>query len=322
MPFMSAYEEAIKRLFSEDLPGFGVARTFCLGGGKRLRPSLLLDAAAAWGADPDAAVQAAVGIELLHQYLLVHDDLMDGDELRHGQPTVQAAASAAYGAQMGVGITVLVGDYLANEAIQYFSLAGPDPATGAEIVRAATGIIRETILGQTREYVPNTDWTVEEIEGFYAYKTAAYSIRLPWIIADILAGKNAGREQAIAKAAHDLGVAYQYHDDLIEFRGEKKRGADGEGGDMARGKMTIVSRLVLDAMSDAERASLIEEWNAKMPLGAERLKALRGFATEKNIPDAIQKMIDARVTSAMSSLQRLGVADTPSVNMLLDFLKH
>lgn len=322
MPFTSAYEEAIERLFSEKLPGFQAARTFCLGGGKRLRPGLLIDAAAAWGADPDAAVKAAVGIELLHQYLLVHDDLMDGDELRHGHPTVQAAATAAYGPQMGVGITVLVGDYLANEAIHFFSISSPDPGVGADLVRAATGIIRETILGQTREYVPNTDWTVAEIEGFYAYKTAAYSVRLPWIIADVLAGKNSEREHAIAQASTDLGVAYQFHDDLIEFRGEKKRGADGEGGDMARGKMTIVSRLILDAMSDTQRASLLEEWNAKTALGTKRLKELRVFAIEKNIPTAIQEMIDGRVASAMPHLERLGVAGTPSVKMLLDFLKH
>lgn len=322
MDFNSAYSEAVERIFAEDLPGFKEAKAFCLGGGKRLRPLLLVDAADVWGADAEAARNAALGVELLHQFLLVHDDLMDGDELRHGQPTVQAAAILKYGQQMGTGIAVLIGDLLANEGLQLLSLASRDFSLNAELVRVATGIIRETILGQTREYIPNTDWTVTDLEDFYAYKTAAYSIRLPWIIADILAGKKSAHETSIAKAARDLGIAYQFHDDLIEFTGQKKRSVSGDSGDIARGKMTIVSRLILDQLSPQESQALLAEWKTKAMLSPERMSSLRQFATEKNIPQKIQAMIDVRIKSALSDLAALGITETSSVKILLDFLTH
>lgn len=320
MDFDSAYRETIERIFAEDLPGFIEAKAFCLGDGKRLRPLLLIDAGLVWGADSEASRTAGVGIELLHQYLLVHDDLMDGDELRHDQPTVHASTISKYGTQMGTGIAILIGDHLANEGMQMLSLASRDFALNAELVRATSGIIRETILGQTREYIPNTDWTIFDLENFYAYKTAAYSIRLPWMIADLLAGKKQERESAISRASRNLGIAYQFHDDLIEFTGAKKRNANGGGGDIARGKMTIVSRLILDVLPVQERKELLDQWKTGEPLSSEAMKKLRAFAETEKIPVKIQGMINARIADAIGDLNILGLSDTPSVKTLLNYL--
>lgn len=321
MAFEERYRETIERLFAEDLPGFSSARSFCLEGGKRMRPHLLLDAAEVWGADQEASMTAAIAVELLHQYLLVHDDLMDGDELRHDQPTIHAAAMRHYGAQKGMGIAVVIGDYLSNEGMHQLALVGRDLAKDAELVRIGAGIIRETLFGQLMEYVPNMDWTVKDFETFYAFKTAAYSFRLPLIIADLLAGKQAEREQAILEASTDLGIAFQYHDDLIEFTGKKKRAVSGEGGDIWRGKMTIVSRLILDALPPNAQDLLQREWKERRSLTPEQIQRLRETAERARILERVQELIEERIASASIGLKRLGLQETKSIHQILGFMR-
>ncbi|MBI4138904.1 polyprenyl synthetase family protein [Candidatus Uhrbacteria bacterium] len=320
MTFEERYRNAVEALFREDITGFAEGKTFCLGGGKRLRPQLLLDAADAWGADTEDAGHAAVGVELLHQYFLIHDDIMDGDDLRRDQPTLHRAVAMRFGDAWGTGVALAVGDHVSNEAFRLFAASSPNPATALAVCRLATDVTEETIAGQLREYVTQTAWTRKDLEQFYCYKTAAYSFRLPLMIADILDGTDAARVMDIESAARDLGVAYQFHDDLIEFRGEKRR-AEAGGGDIARGKMTIVLRLILDAMEAGERERLLLEWKASGRIGEERVQELREFAHRRHILEDVTSMIASKVAAALPILQRLRIADAPSVRMLLEFFR-
>lgn len=319
MPFETLYRETVEKIFEEDLPGFSEAKAFCLGDGKRLRPRLLIDAAEIWGADPEAAARAAVGVELLHHYLLIHDDLMDGDELRRGMPTVHAANSARYGERAGNGIAIAIGDYVANEALNWFATASGDSAKDAALTRLAVQVTRETILGQMREYNSDSTWQVDALDDFYTYKTAAYTFRLPWLAADLLSGSDPTRRLSIEDASRELGIAYQYHDDLIEFRGEKKRSAEG-GGDTARGKLTIVTRLLLDVEERLGDSSL-EDVRAGRPLSLERLKELQILAGNLGVLSQVEEKINARIQKAQAILSALRLSDAPSVKMLLEFLR-
>lgn len=315
MTFEVAYRAAVEGLFAENLPGFSDAKRFCLGGGKRLRPNLLLDAFEVWSQDSalgtrNSALSAAIATELLHHYLLIHDDIMDGDELRRDEPTLHAAAIQKYGQEQGMGIALVIGDYVANEAYMLFANASGQEKD-SHLARVAAEITKQTILGQLREYVSDAAWTIEDLEDFYAFKTAAYSIKLPLLSANILAGHDEERARLIEEASRELGVAYQFHDDLIEFRGEKKRNADGTGGDIARGKMTIVSRLLLDALSSQSLQSL-----AEMPIAE-----LRAIASEKKILEKIQEMIDERIKKAEPMLEKMGIRNTATVEAALKMLR-
>lgn len=321
MDFESLYRQTVEELFREQIPGATQAAKFCLGQGKHIRPKLLLDAAEIWGADREAAGRAAVGIELLHHYLLVHDDLMDGDELRRGQPTLHLACAQEYGLDKGRGLAVAIGDQLANEALSQLAHASHDPAMSAALVSAALEVNSQTILGQIREYVPSISWTVEDLEKFYAYKTAAYSIALPWQLADILSGADKNHAALIAEAARDLGIAYQFHDDLIEFRGEKMRDAAGRRSDLARGKITIITCLLLEHLSGFERQKLAQAWGANQLLPPEEVAKLSRLAVDAGIPDQVQKLIDQHVAAAQLKIKSLGLDQTPSVQMLFSLLK-
>lgn len=321
MDYETLYRQTVEELFREQIPGATHAAKFCLGEGKHIRPKLLLDAAEIWGADREAAGRAAVGIELLHHYLLVHDDLMDGDELRRGQLTLHLACAQEYGPEKGRGLAVAIGDQLANEALSQLARASHDPAMSAALVGAALEANGQTILGQIREYVPSISWTVEDLEKFYAYKTAAYSIALPWRLADILAGASEKRAALIAEAARDLGIAYQFHDDLIEFRGEKMRDAEGRRSDLARGKITIITCLLLEHLSGFERQKLAQAWGADHLLPPAEVAELSRRAVDAGIPDQVQKLIDQHVTAAQLKIQSLGLDQTPSVQTLFSLLK-
>ena len=322
MDFESLYRQTIEELFREQIPGATQAAKFCLGEGKRIRPRLLLDAAEIWGADRETAERAAVGIELLHHYLLVHDDLMDGDELRRGQLTLHLACASDHGLEKGRGLAVAIGDQLANEALSRLAHVSHDSAINAALVSAALEVNGQTILGQMREYIPNTNWTVDDLEKFYAYKTAAYSIALPWRLADILAGADKNRAALITEAARDLGIAYQFYDDLIEFRGEKMRDASGARSDLARGKITIIACLLLEQLSGAERQKLAQAWGADQLLPPEEIAKLSRLAVDAGIPERVQTLIDKHVASAERAVESLGLSQTQSVRILLELLKR
>jgi geranylgeranyl diphosphate synthase type II len=104
------------------------------GGGKRVRPVLCLATAEAAGAEPEAALPAAAGLELVHSFSLVHDDLpaLDNDELRRGRPSTWA--------EHGVAVAILAGDALLAEALR-LALSYPSPAVARELVQATLGMI-------------------------------------------------------------------------------------------------------------------------------------------------------------------------------------
>ena len=179
-----------------------------LGGGKRLRPALVVAGAAACGGSLEDALPAASAVELLHAYTLVHDDLpaMDDDDERRGKPTVHVA--------FGEGIAVLVGDALLTLA--FGTLADLPPARAAEAVRvlAARAGANELIAGQARDLGgPPGDF--EELEAIHRGKTGAL-FAAATEMGGIAAGADAQGRAILAEIGMTLGVAFQHADDLAD----------------------------------------------------------------------------------------------------------
>lgn len=183
-----------------------------MGGGKRVRPSLALLCAEACGGETGLgsdALRAAVAVELLHCYTLVHDDLpaMDNDTERRGQPSVWA--------KFGEDLAILVGDRL--QAMAFGQLAGCRRAASLLDPFASAAIL--VVDGQVADLAtakqPPETWDETTLYGVYAFKTAAL-IRLPCLLGAIAADAPAPVQTALADYGREVGLAFQFVDDLLD----------------------------------------------------------------------------------------------------------
>jgi len=212
-------------------------RYAALSPGKRLRPLLTLTACEAVGGDWRSALPAAVAVELVHAFSLVHDDLpaMDDDDYRRGRLTTHKK----YGEAMGI----LAGDALIAEAFTQLGMLAGQGVASDRIVRAmmvlalASGrewLIGGQVLDIEAEGRPATRRLVDEIHGRKTGALMSASLALGAIVA----GASLEHEHSLQLAGHHLGAAFQIHDDLLNTRGSMKTLGKRTGTDAARGKAT------------------------------------------------------------------------------------
>jgi geranylgeranyl diphosphate synthase, type II len=211
-----------------------------LGGGKRLRPVLVYATGEALGAAPELLDDAAVAVELIHVYSLVHDDLpaMDDDDLRRGRPTCHKAYDE--------GTAVLVGDALQALAFEVIANAGSalSPAARLQQVQVlAQGIGTAGMAGgQAIDLAAvGKPLSAEALEGMHRRKTGAL-IRTSVLLGAIAAGVTDGAQYAaLAEYGAELGLAFQIQDDVLDVAGETAALGKIAGADAARGKPTYPS---------------------------------------------------------------------------------
>jgi geranylgeranyl pyrophosphate synthase len=176
-----------------------------LGGGKRLRPIVAVGSCVALGGARAAALPAAVAVELLHAYTLVHDDLpaMDDDTMRRGRPTVHVA--------FGVAEAILVGDALLTAAFGALAPLGGDAA----LVLAARAGVGELLGGQARDISGTVPATIAELERLHAGKTGALFAAAAELGA-IAAAAGAEARARLARFGMAFGVAFQHADDAAD----------------------------------------------------------------------------------------------------------
>lgn len=248
-----------------------------LGGGKRLRPVLVYATGVALGADPVQLDDAAVAVELIHAYSLIHDDLpaMDDDDLRRGRPTCHRAFDE--------GTAVLAGDAL--QALAFEVLAGDShssvqPAARLQQVQVlASGIGTAGMAGGQAIDLEAVGHQLDArgIEAMHRRKTGAL-IRASVLLGAIAAGITAGEAYAaLEQYGAELGLAFQIQDDVLDVAGETQALGKIAGADAARGKPTYPSlfglaqaRVMASRHRDAAVAALA-------PLGA-RARALAALA--------------------------------------------
>ncbi len=229
-----------------------------LGGGKRVRPFLVVETARAFGVTGAGPRRVGAAIELVHGYSLIHDDLpaMDDDDLRRGRPTVHRAFDEA--------TAILAGDALLTLAFEV--LADPATTKDAEI-RAAlcAGLARASGLagmvgGQMLDIgaeSASAPLGAEAIAEMQAMKTGAL-LRFSVEAGAIAAKAPAPARAALARYGAALGAAFQIADDLLDAEGETAALGKRAGKDAARNKATFVAALGLEG-ARAKRDALVEE---------------------------------------------------------------
>jgi farnesyl diphosphate synthase len=286
-PFPEALKEtarlvdaALERLLAVP-PGpearvFEAMRYSALAPGKRLRPFLVLASSHLFMVQQRSALQVACAIEMVHAYSLVHDDLpaMDDSDLRRGRPTCHK--------QFDEATAVLAGDGLLTQAFEV--LAHPDthgdPGVRCELVGALAqaagghGMVGGQMIDLLAENDPSLD--IGAITRLQRLKTGAL-IAFACEAGAILAKAAPELRLALRGYAHDLGLAFQIADDLLDVEGDTRHTGKPTGSDAAAGKATFVSILGAER-ARAQAEHLVRQAVAHLDPFEERAELLRSAA--------------------------------------------
>ncbi|HEX8383312.1 MAG TPA: farnesyl diphosphate synthase [Sphingomonas sp.] len=256
-------------------PLYEAMRHAAIGGGKRLRPLLVLATADLFNVDRQAAVRVASAIEAIHVYSLIHDDLpaMDDDDVRRGKPTVHRA--------YGEATAILAGDCLHAFAFEWLAHPDthPDPFVRAELVldlaRAAgpSGMAGGQAMDLAAE---ESGFDLAMVTRLQQMKTGAL------ISASVEAGAILGRvppegRLGLRGYAHDLGLAFQIVDDLLDAEGDEATVGKKLRKDGAAGKETFLSLLGPDR-ARAQSAMLVDQAVRHLHAYGSEADLLRGIA--------------------------------------------
>lgn len=230
-----------------------------LGGGKRLRPFLLIKSAALFGVEQHAAMPAAAALECVHSYSLIHDDLpaMDDDDMRRGQPTVHKAFDEATAILAGDSLLTLAFEILANE------IANPTISAELtlEMARAAgaAGMAGGQMLDLEAEASAPDETGIRRLQLMKTGALISYACRAGAILGE---AENKQRE-ALSTYGAAIGAAFQIKDDLLDIESSADELGKAVQKDSTAGKATLVSTLGQDK-STRELDELIS--NAKSAL--------------------------------------------------------
>ena len=257
-------------------------RYACIGGGKRVRPLLLVETASLFGVDRDAAVAAGCAVEAIHAYSLIHDDLpcMDDDELRHGKPTVHKAFDEATAVLAGDSLHALAFDILTRDSVS------TDPFVRAELVSVlARASGHEGMAGgQVMDMAADDNaYDLTQITRLQQLKTGALlsaSVEMGAALAKVpVEGRSSLRAYA-----RDIGLAFQIADDLLDVEGDEALAGKALRKDEGQGKQTFVTLMGVDK-ARAQARMLVEQANGHLaPHGqkAEILRELARFIVERD----------------------------------------
>jgi geranylgeranyl diphosphate synthase type I len=217
--------------------------------GKLLRPQLTLLACRAAGGDPRQALPLAAGIQLIHDFSLIHDDIEDNSDLRRGRPTVWKLWGLAHGVNAGDGMFVV-----AHLALHRLSQAGVHPEVVLEVLRRFDQTILTICEGQFLDLSFEGDLQISEADylTMISCKTAALAAAAAGLGA-IVGGADAPTAQALFDFGQNLGLAFQVQDDVLGIWGDPAMTGKPAAADLYRRKLSlpIIHALRAAAESDA-----------------------------------------------------------------------
>ncbi len=224
----------IERILSIGEPDglYRAARHYLAAGGKRLRPVITLLSAEALGYDYRKAVYAGIAIETIHNFTLIHDDIMDEDEMRRGVKTVHTL--------YGIPTAILAGDTLYAEAFEILAKSDAEPSNVVRAVSRLARVCVEICEGQYMDmsFEERDDVSESEYIEMVRKKTGVL-IGISASIPAILFGESREVEEALWNYGIYSGVGFQIHDDLLDITGKDKIGKDW-GSDIVEGKKTLI----------------------------------------------------------------------------------
>jgi len=243
---------------------------FCLRGGKRLRPALVyLGYRLLGGKDSDDIVKTSLVVELIHSFLLIHDDVMDESFLRRGKPTLhkryEDECKKCYQkynnhARLGESLAVLAGDLSHCLALNLLHSAPFPSDRKMRVLDKLHQAIQATIFGQELDLRLEAKGMSKpkDILRMYRLKTAQYTFECPLQVGVILTGGSNKDLELISSFSIPLGIAFQIQDDILGLFGDKEVTGKSVDNDIRQGKQTLLIAKALENGREKERKTIQE----------------------------------------------------------------
>lgn len=321
--FRERHDRAMEEFLADkrrQMPGRGESRELASvlaelvrAGGKRLRPALTYYAYRGSGGRSDEAVlPLALSTELLHTYLLVHDDLMDRSELRRGAPTAHVRFRERYrgngtseaAEHFGRSAALLVGDLAHTWAVELFQRVPAEDGRRPALDRTFSSMCEEVISGQYLETVlPHREYESvdeEELLEVLRLKSGRYSMERPAELGVLLAGGTAGEEEPLGVYTRALGEAFQLQDDLLGTFGDASVAGKPGGVDLIEGKLTVLVHDALRSAPPEEARALRRTLDDPSP-DRDQIREARSVIRRSGALDRVRTMISERLDRAAAA---------------------
>ena len=264
-------------------------------GGKRLRPTLALIAAAIFGDNGETVLPAALALEVFHNFTLLHDDVMDRAEVRRGRPTVHV--------KWNDNTAILSGDQMLIEAYRLLEGVPADklPQVLKWFNEMATGICEGQQYDVDFEHASQV--SIADYLKMIELKTAvllANALR----IGGYIAGANEEEQQALYEYGRHVGIAFQIQDDLLDVYGDPKTFGKAIGGDICCNKKTYLLLTALEN-ADAEAKAELLQWLMATDRDEEKIAAVRDLYTRLGVRDACETEMEQHTAVALQQLDIL-----------------
>ncbi len=290
---------------------------FCLGGGKRLRP-YLVSCGYELFAEKEAGemvYRASLLPELVHAFLLIHDDVMDQSDTRRGAATVHKCYerdvlekdfSGEQAQRFGKSMAILAGDLMFSFVSEMLASLDVDNRQRKEITNIIQRSVQQTIFGQELdlrlEMTKNPK--ISDVLMMYRYKTSYYTFEAPLYIGAVLAGASQKECRWLSQFALLCGVAFQIKDDVLGLFGEEGQTGKSADSDLAQGKRTSVIVKAIELAVKSDRKILREVLDGAV-ITDELVNEVRRIVRETGALEYCDNMALENVVRAKQSLQKM-----------------
>ncbi len=268
------------------------------GGGKRLRPALLLLAAKFCGYEGPSAIRLGAVMELIHSATLIHDDVIDGAELRRGRPS----ANSRWGNHM----SVLAGDWLYMQSFQ-MALAERNFRILDILIHLTQNMVEGELLQLTR--LGRMDLN-EQGATDLAYRKTACLFRGCMQLGAVLGGKPPEEEERLAEYGRSLGLAFQLVDDLLDFTGSENQLGKPVLSDLKEGKVTLPLIYALEN-GDGRGRKLVATVLAEKGFHSVRREEITTLVHESGALDRARRLAHNYAARAKACINGQGYAGSP-----------
>lgn len=293
-------------------------KKFTLNSGKRIRPILFYSGyVLVGGKDKTEALKTSIAIELIHSYLLIHDDIIDQDDIRHGDLSMHYKYEKSFADKLeeknlkhfGASMAIIVGDLAST--FGYEILTDSDFSIDLKIkaIGRLNYIIANTIAGEALDVIlveyPNVK--VDKIFEMQKYKTAKYTIEGPLHLGAILAGADEKFLKSLSKFAVPVGAAFQIQDDIIGIFGDEKKIGKPVGSDIKEGKKTFLISKALEK-ADEKQKKMLNRALGNKNVSIEDIDGVRDIIVKTGSLEFSKAEAQKLINSAKQSLEGLNIS--------------
>jgi len=291
-------------------------KDFVLRDGKRIRPILFIVGYLGFsGRKKSGLYRSAVALELLHDFLLIHDDIIDKSDMRRGKPSMHVILQQGLGSRKrlkfdGKDLAIVVGDVMYALAIHAFLSIQEDPARKERALKKFVESAMHTGGGEFIELLCSkkefSTINKRDIYKIYDLKTASYSFATPLTLGAILAGASSGQQGLLYRYGISLGRAFQIKDDIISLFDEEKKIGKPALCDLQEGKKTLLVWFAYHHSTGKVR-SRINEILHKRKVTRRDLLAMRKILVDSGALEYARQQIQKLINQAENCIAFCGI---------------